>query len=145
MLVASGLGSYVSARVIHGEDSRLMRVLAGVFVLVTALALFAPTLVSTAATWPLGAKMAITAIVIFPPAFLMGMPFPSGLRRLERIHAPSVRWAWSLNAAASVLGSAGAIFLAIYLGLRNTMIVGAGLYLLALAIIAATRKDRLAA
>jgi hypothetical protein len=39
----------------------------------------------------------------------MGMPFPSGLRRLEEMHPPSVRWAWSLNAAASVLGSAGAI------------------------------------
>ena len=41
----------------------------------------------------------------------MGMPFPTGLRRLEEWHAPSVRWAWSLNAAASVLGSVGALVL----------------------------------
>jgi len=68
----------------------------------------------------------------------MGMPFPSGLRRLEAIHAPSVRWAWSLNAAASVLGSAGAIFLAIYVGLRTTILIGGALYLCALVIIVAT-------
>ena len=51
--------------------------------------------------------MLMTALAIAPAAFLMGMPFPSGLRRLEERHSPSVRWAWSLNAAASVLGSGG--------------------------------------
>jgi hypothetical protein len=40
------------------------------------------------------------------------------------MHAPSVRWAWSVNAAASVLGSAGAMFIAIYCGLRTTMLWG---------------------
>jgi len=58
---------------------------------------------------------------------------------LEQRHAPSVRWAWSLNAAASVLGSAGAIFLAIYLGLRTTLLIGGVLYLGALIVILATR------
>jgi len=81
--------------------------------------------------------------VIAPAAFLMGMPFPSGLRRLERLHAPSVRWAWSLNAAASVLGSAGAIFLAIYVGLRATLVIGAALYLCALIVIRLTKANPL--
>ena len=84
--------------------------------------------------------MLITALAIAPAAFLMGMPFPSGLLRLEKRHAPSVRWAWSLNAAASVLGSASAIFLAIYIGLRSTLLVGAALYVCALLVILATRN-----
>jgi hypothetical protein len=50
-------------------------------------------------------------------------------------HRPSVRWAWSLNAASSVLGSVGAIFCAIYLGLIETLLVGGCLYLLALAVL----------
>ena len=65
----------------------------------------------------------------------MGMPFPSGLARLERWHKPSVRWAWSLNAASSVLGSAMSIFLALYLGLRETLLVGAVLYLGAMVVL----------
>ena len=73
----------------------------------------------------------------------MGMPFPAGLARLEEIHPQSVRWAWSLNAAASVLGSAGAIFLAIYLGLTNTMLVAAGCYVAARAL--ASRQGSVAA
>ena len=67
--------------------------------------------------------------MIAPAAFAMGMPFPSGLTRLENFHPPSVRWAWALNAASSVLGSASAIFLAIYLGLRETLLVGGIMYI----------------
>ncbi len=142
MLVASGAGSFLSRKVVADEDRRLAAVLMGIAVLVGVLALGAKPLVTAAATWPLQAKVAVTALSIAPAAFLMGMPFPSGLRRLEQRHAPSVRWAWSLNAAASVLGSAGAIFLAIYLGLRATLLIGGALYLGALVVILATRLNR---
>ncbi len=140
MLVASGAGSYFSRRIVAGADVRLLKVLAGIALLVAMLAFAATPLTAAAAGWPLLAKMAITALAIAPAAFLMGMPFPSGLARLERLHAPSVRWAWSLNAAASVLGSAGAIFLAIYVGLRITLLTGAALYLCAMAVILLTRQ-----
>jgi len=141
MLVSSGAGSYFSRRVVAGDDSRLMKVLCGIAVVVTALAFAASPLTTAAVAWPLAAKMAITTLAIAPAAFLMGMPFPSGLRRLEHIHSPSVRWAWSLNAAASVLGSAAAVVLAIYLGLRATLLIGGALYLCAMGVIVATRRQ----
>jgi hypothetical protein len=144
MLVASGIGSYLSSSVIAGSDIRLARILAAVAVLVGILAFVSTPLVTAAAGWPLQAKVALTMLAVAPAAFLMGMPFPSGLRRLEKRHAPSVRWAWSLNAAASVLGSASAIFLAIYIGLRATLLVGAALYLCALLVILATRTGQVA-
>jgi spermidine synthase len=139
MLVASGAGSYLSRRVVAGDDIRLAFVLAAVAVLVGILAFVSAPLVAAAAGWPLAAKVLLTTLSVAPAALLMGMPFPSGLRRLEKRHAPSVRWAWSLNAAASVLGSASAIFLAIYIGLRSTLLVGAALYVCALLVILATR------
>jgi hypothetical protein len=149
MLVWSGLGSAFSSQFVREQDSRLVLALGAIALLVGALAIGAPALVSAAAAWPLGAKMAVTVLSIAPAAFLMGMPFPSGLRRLSRGdlqrsdkgRAPAVRWAWSVNAAASVLGSAGAVFLALYLGLRATLLIGAGLYLCALAVILATRTE----
>jgi hypothetical protein len=141
MLVASGTGSFFSRRFIAGDDHRLMAALAAIAVLIAVLAFVASPLSATAAGWNVYSKMAITALSIAPAAFLMGMPFPSGLRRLEERHPPSVRWAWSINAAASVLGSGGAIVLAIYLGLRATMLIGGGLYLVALLVIATTRKS----
>ncbi len=142
MLVASGLGSFVSYRIVAGDDTRLVRILAGVAFLVAVLAFAATPMVHVAAGWPIQAKVLLTVLSVAPAAFLMGMPFPSGLRRLEKRHPPSIRWAWSLNAAASVLGSSGAIFLAIYLGLRATLLIGGALYLCALAVILATRERR---
>jgi hypothetical protein len=144
MLVASGAGSYLSGRVVAGDDTRLVYVLAAVALLVGILAFVSTPLVTAAAGWPLAAKLFLTTLAVAPAALLMGMPFPSGLRRLEKRHAPSVRWAWSLNAAASVLGSASAIFLAIYIGLRSTLLVGAALYVCALLVILATRTSQVA-
>jgi spermidine synthase len=142
MLVASGAGSFWSRRVIADDDGRLIQVLAGVAIVVALLAFTSPALTAAAVSWTLPAKMLITALAIAPGAFLMGMPFPSGLRRLEERHPPSVRWAWSLNAAASVLGSGGAIVLAIYTGLRATLLFGGALYLVAMLVILATRVER---
>jgi hypothetical protein len=106
----------------------LLSVAALVFVLA-----FAVTSITAAGvSWPTPWKVAATVALIFPAGFLMGMPFPSGLARLERWHKPSVRWAWSLNAAASVLGSVAAIALAIYVGLRVSILTGGCLYLVAL-------------
>ena len=142
MLVASGLGSYFSRRWIGDSDERWSMVLGAVTVLVTLLAFIAAPLTSAAVGWPLPLKMLITTLVIAPAAFAMGMPFPTGLGRLQSFHQPSVRWAWSLNAASSVLGSAGSIFLAIYFGLRETLLFGGLLYLGALVVVRMTQASR---
>jgi len=81
---------------------------------------------------PFALKVLITVALISPLDFAMGMPFPTGLTLLERVMPASVRWAWAVNAASSVLGSAAAMFLAIYLGLRTTLMIGSALYLGAL-------------
>jgi len=141
MLVASGAGSYFSRTVVAGVDKRLMMVLAAVAVLIALLAVGATPLVRVAATWPMVARVMVAVAAIAPAAFFMGMPFPSGLRRLEERHAPSLRWAWSLNAAASVAGSVVSVVLGIYLGLRATLLIGGAMYLLALLVILITRRD----
>jgi len=87
-------------------------------------------------------KVAIAVLLIAPLGLVMGMPFPTGLARLEEWHAPSVRWAWSLNAAASVLGSVGSLLCAIYLGLVQTLLAGGLLYLAALAVAVRTTRVR---
>jgi hypothetical protein len=132
MLVASGLGSFFSRRILAGDEARWRLVLGAVPVVVTTLAFTASPLTTVLVGLPLPMKIVLTVLLIAPAAFLMGMPFPTGLARLEKLHSASVRWAWSLNAASSVLGSAGAIFLAIYIGLRLTLVVGGICYLGAL-------------
>ncbi len=134
MLVFSGFGSYWSRRVTRAPGPGLRAVLASVAGLVFLLAVTSGAVTRTGAGWPLPLKILASVAMVAPAAFLMGMPFPVGLARLESRLPGAVRWAWALNAAASVMGSAGAIFLAIYIGLRLTLIAGGVLYLGALAV-----------
>lgn len=142
MLVASGAGSWASRKIVGDRDRRLIRVLAIVAALIALLALSITPLVRIAAAWPMPARIVLAVAMIAPPAFFMGMPFPSGLRRLEQRHPPSLRWAWSLNAAASVMGSVVSVVLAIYLGLRATLLIGGAMYLVALLVIVATPREK---
>ncbi|HTS47033.1 MAG TPA: hypothetical protein VMH05_03765, partial [Bryobacteraceae bacterium] len=136
MLVWSGLGSYFSRRLVQGEyRKRLSWMLIGVALAVSTLAFVAAPISEAGVGWPLPLKMLVTMCLIAVPAFLMGIPFPIGLSWLEMRYPEAVRWAWALNAAASVLGSAGAIFLAIHVGLRLTVIAGAVLYLGAFSVV----------
>jgi hypothetical protein len=132
MLVSSGIGSYVSRRIVGRSVSRL----SGVFVFIAAgillLAMAITPITEGGVALPFGVKVLISVLLIVPLGFAMGMPFPSGLSRLQEIMPQGVRWAWAINAAASVLGSAGAIVIAIYFGLENTLIVGGLFYIGAL-------------
>ncbi len=139
MLIASGCGSYWSRRFVGFSEERLRTVMALITVTVVALAFAVTPLTEAGVGLPLWLKVLITVLVIAPPAFFMGMPFPTGLSLLELQNKPAVRWAWALNAASSVLGSVSAIFLAIYFGLRETLMAGGALYLLALVILRLTR------
>ena len=139
MLVSSGVGSYYSGRVLGSNDRRLSAHLIVVAVLVGGLSILLAPVMSGAVGLPLSIKILITICLISPAGVAMGMPFPTGLRRLERLSPRSVRWAWSLNAAASVLGSVSAITLAIYFGLRVTLLAGGAAYLFAAAAVWATQ------
>ena len=139
MLVSSGLGSFFSRRLLGTSEGRLAKALGAVALLASLLALLTSSMLTSLVGLPLPLKIALTVLLIAPPGFVMGMPFPTGLQRLEEWHAPSVRWAWALNAAASVLGSVGALVCSIYLGLIQTLIIGGMFYLAALAVVARVR------
>lgn len=144
MLLSSGLGSYHSKRIVAGNGDRLRNVLLLIVILVPVLGYFASLVSSVGAPWPLALKMLLTVVLIAPLGFLMGIPFPIGLGALETWEKSAVRWGWSMNAASSVFGSSLAIFLAIYLGLYQTLVVGGLLYLVAAWIYRGTAEKALA-
>jgi hypothetical protein len=141
MLISSGVGSGLSRRVLGKDEGRLIKALGSVALLAALLALVASWLLGALVWLPMALKVVITVLLIAPLGLVMGMPFPTGLQRLEEWHPPSVRWAWSLNAAASVLGSVGALVCSIYLGLIQTLIIGGLFYLAALAVVGRARPN----
>jgi len=145
MLVSSGAGSNLSRRILRKDEGRLIKALGSIAIGAALLAIVLSNLLGALVWLPLAAKIAMTVALIAPLGFAMGMPFPTALERLEEWHAPSVRWAWSLNAASSVLGSVGSLVCGIYLGLVQTLIVGGVFYLAALAVIARLHTGETAA
>jgi len=125
LLLSSGAGSVASRRWISGHV-RLMQLLAVIAAVVVLLVALLPRVLAAGVGLPFGIKLLVSGVVLLPLGFLMGMPFPTGLRRVD-----TVEWAWALNAAASVLGSVMAMVIAIHFGLTVTLLCAAAAYLLA--------------
>ncbi len=128
MLLSSGIGSFASKRLVRGDMQRLSRVLMIIVGAILALSFIVTPVAESGVALPFPVKVLISVALISPIGFAMGMPFPTGLTLLEEIMPASVRWAWAINAASSVMGSAAAMFLAIYLGLQMTLVIGGLLY-----------------
>ena len=101
----------------------------------------------------LGFRLIISGMLLAPLGFVMGMPFPTGLRALAAassnglsseatVATNAVEWAWAMNAAASVLGSVLAMVIAIQFGLTATLACGLAAYLLALSLLPTLRRQR---
>jgi len=131
ILLSSGLGSAISGRFSRLEPV-LRRLLPAIAAAVVVYVLLLPAvfygLVHKEAAW----RMVVAAVVLAPLGLLLGMPMPTGVRLLAQRAPVLVPWAWGVNGAASVLGSVGAIALAMMVGFNATLLTGAALYLLAL-------------
>jgi spermidine synthase len=134
MLLASGAGS-VASRKWFAESRRVWVPLIATIAALLLYVIVLPGILEYFVGAAFPSKLAISAALLAPLGFAMGMPFPTGLRALaasEQSAENSVEWAWAMNAAASVLGSVSAIVIAILFGLNVTLTCGAAAYLVAL-------------
>jgi hypothetical protein len=127
---------------VNRDEKRLRFVPLAVAVAVALLAVLVTPVSSALVAAPSFVRLLCAALLVAPAGFLMGMPFPGGLALLEAWQPMAVRWAWSMNAAASVLGSALSICCAIYMGLRNTLLLGALCYVAAAMVLFLTARYR---
>jgi hypothetical protein len=143
LLLSSGAGSLASRRWLGQSGSAWLPLT----IIATALLLYVfilPRVLNALVGIAFIAKLLVSAMLLVPLGFAMGMPFPTGLRALSLVPTDTsepqrnnggenaVEWAWAMNAASSVLGSVLAMVIAIQFGLNITLACGAGAYLAAL-------------
>ncbi len=155
LMLSSGAGSLFSRRWLPRTEMAWMPIV----LLVFALALdvfFLPHWLRSWVGFGFNYRLVASGFLLIPLGFLMGMPFPTGLRALAAqpdIDIPgldlpkqsadnAVEWAWAMNAAASVLGSVLAMVIAIQFGLTVTLTCGVAAYLLALSLLPVLRQPR---
>ena len=129
LLLSSGLGSYYSGRIEpRGRGHRL--VLQSLGALAIVYGVLSP-LIQLTLGLPFAVRILLSFIIIFPLGFLMGMPFPIGVRMHSGSEGSFLGWAWAINGCASVLGSILPMMIALYSGFSSIYVVAGALYLLA--------------
>jgi spermidine synthase len=126
-LICSGLGSVWSDRLDAGSGWLAGAGLAVMLVLYGALLLALVHLLQPA---QLALRAAVALLLLAPLAFLMGMPFPIGLRSIAGADTEGVgvAWGWAANGFASVVAAPLAALIALESGSRSLFFVAAAAY-----------------
>jgi len=122
LLLFSGIGSQLSAHMPHRV---VMVILVG---LILAIPWLFPLVFDLTLGLSLLMRFGVAVLLLAPPSLLMGIPFPTGLRRLGAESPDLVPWVWAVNGAASVVASVLAALLALSFGFRLVLLVGAACY-----------------
>jgi hypothetical protein len=81
-------------------------------------------------------KIVITIGLIFPLGFLMGMPFPLGIRLVNAQNqgreSGIIPWLWATNSFCSIIASVSAVIMAILFGFKTVILSAVVIYLFGL-------------
>jgi hypothetical protein len=127
-LLFSGLGAAVAGR---RRRSTARGPLLAIVALSLVYAFGLPAVLQATLGLTIEARIATAVALLAPLAFVMGMPFPTGLARLTGEQRAFLPWAFAINGGASVVASVVAIFVAMETGFTTVFGLAAATYLLA--------------
>lgn len=129
LLLFGGMGALFSLR-IRSRHLVLASTLA-IVVAIVAVNITLDSLLSWLQPEKLWLRCAVVVLLLSPIGLLLGVPFANAMRGLSTQKKALVPWAFGLNGALSVLGSAGAVVLAIGGGFTFVIWIAAAVYGLA--------------
>ena len=132
LLIFSGLGSYAIGRC--GEPGwALRRVLPVLVIVAVVTAVIIPTVFHLFLGSGLPVRMAIAVLLIAPLGFVLGMPFPLGLRLVMQQSSALGSWAWGVNGFFTVIGTVLAQMFGMMVGFRMVLLLACACYVSAMA------------
>jgi spermidine synthase len=129
LLIFSGLGSFVSGRIGWRKERIIFFSVLSIFVILLIYTGILGPIVSHFLKEDKITRVTLSLILLAPLSFFMGMPFPSGLKKIEKDYPGFIPWAWGINGGASVLASILCIIVAMWLGFLSALIAAAVVYL----------------
>lgn len=132
LLLFSGIGSWWSGRWPSAAiPSRMNRIFPVLLVFLILHAVASSVILEQTLQFGLLARLVVAVLLLSVLGFLMGIPFPVGIRWVGRRQPSVVPWLWGINGVTSVLGSALATALSIHIGFQLTLVVATAVYGLA--------------
>jgi hypothetical protein len=135
LLFFAGLGSLATNAIQVSTGRRMAWILLTLTVVLTFYVFLLPSVLQAGLAWSKTVKVVASVVLLGPLGFLMGMPFPLGMK-LANVTAPRmVPWLWGINGTLSVLASVLSIFLALIGGFTFVALVGQAAYAIAFVVI----------
>jgi len=128
ILMSSGIGSLVSHRV---SSLRSSAAAIAISLVIVVYSIFLPAMSDNISQHSMQVKILLVFLTLLPLGFLMGVPFPIGIRILGEENGLLIPWAWAINGCFSVLSPILAVMLAIAIGFKIVLWLGALTYLMA--------------
>lgn len=135
LLLSSSIGAFWSGTFLKDTQKRNKRatlVLAALIVLLIAYSIVTPVIVDVADGLSTILRILVSAILLVPVGFLMGVPFPLAMTLARERKDPSTALYWGINGATSVTSSVLAAAISIQFGITAAFLTGAFFYLTAL-------------
>lgn len=132
-LFFSGLGSLYSQKIEKNYIENLKIIILFLCVILILYQIILPHIFSDTLKYGLLIKILITVGLISPLGFLMGMPFPLGIRLISIIDQGKekglIPWLWATNSFCSIIASVSAVIIALFFGFRVVAMLATLAYL----------------
>ncbi len=128
LLGSAGVGSLLAGRIREVEQRHLARILAAIVAVLLFDALAVNWLLPMMLGFALEVRMAVVVLLLLPTGLVLGMPFPTGMRIVEKQCPHLLPWGWAVNAFFSVFASIFCIVLSMAIGFTNVLLVSIGIY-----------------
>lgn len=141
LLIFTGLGSYAAGKWNLELTRAPKRGLLGALIVIPAMAVITPLVFRICLGLNLPLRIVIALLLVAPLGFLLGMPFPLGLRLAMQRSSALGSWAWGVNGFFTVIGTVLALMLGMMIGFRMVLLLACVCYLTGL--LAISRVSRL--
>lgn len=123
LLISTGIGSHMAGRWTMQVHSRLRQVFLAVLIVISLISLITPPVFRACLGFAIYWRILIALLLVAPLGFVLGIPFPLGLRLAVRQSSALGAWAWGVNGFFTVLGTVLALTLGMIAGFRVVLLV----------------------
>lgn len=128
IIASTGVGSFLSDRLPLTRAPWIF-----VAPIMTALAILAMRfilsgVIAAMITSPMGTKILVSILLLFPLGLLLGLFFPTGMQLVRASGTDETPWYWALNGIFGVLCSAVAVLISIYFAISVNFYIGVACY-----------------
>lgn len=127
MLICSGIGSYTSS-FLNNRANYFVFILSVVIILLLTYSFILDPLLNFTLHLPISIKIIVSFILVGIPAFVMGFPFPLGVKKLDETNQSQIPWAWGINSCLSVVSTVLATVVSVELGFAAIFLFASAAY-----------------